>query len=557
MNNKKINYRYKFLLTFVTLILILLFMGVWTLGAYVLYKESNINGFQWITALFIVGLLLIIGVEVFTYAVYEKLMKKIFICVDNIMETFPVSERSALEEVSCGDDTILLQKALEWFSYRQIQSDRAHFAATTTGALASFSHEIFWEYGFLGNSLNYGDYWENTYGENRLFELTSIDELLEAGAQEKFRQCVSDAKKIVGKHFAFDATIRIGKTKHIRVRVVGTSAVAFGEVILFGVIRDVEQISSLREAFEEGRREKEYILLNTQDRTFYEVDITTNKMTILNKSPETALFDLSNFTDYEKERSGYWSFIHPDYLEGFIDRFITYDHLLVLPEQTLSYEYQIKTKNNDWIWVRHSVRAVKSDGDCVKKVVGCIYNITEKKREELKELYSTNNDSLTGALQWPSLLEEYNSFVARYGKRKAVIVFDIDNFRQLNQQYGFEFGNKILRLVVMKLWERQLEKCLVGRIKNDEFVVLMLEADEAEASPEKLIKSVFDEFNDPRKIDGRLINICITAGYAFQSEEDEFEIDYNSAKQALRKCRREKKNGTNAYLAHDEYAEEI
>lgn len=557
MDNKKINYRYKFLLTFVTLILIFLFTSVWILGAYTLYKEGNKGGFQWLLVLFIVAVILIVAVEVFTYAIYEKLMKKVFASIDSIMETFPKSERMALEEVSFGDDTILVQKALEWFSYRQIQSDRAHFAASTTGALASFSHEIFWEYGFLGNSLNYGDYWENTYGENRLFEVTSIDELLEGEAQEKFHCCVAEARKFVGKNFSFDAVIRIGKTKHIRARVVGASAVAFDEVILFGVIRDLEQINTLRETLEERRREKEYILANVHDRTIYEVDVPINKMTILNKGAEQALFDMGNFNNFEKERTGYWSLIHPDYLEGFIDRFLSYDHLLVLPEQTLTYEYQIKTKNNDWVWVRHSVCAVKSDGPSVKKVIGCIYNITERKREELKELYSTNNDSLTGALQWSSLLKEYDSASPRYGRRKAVVVFDIDSFRQLNQQYGFELGNKILRLVVMKLWERQLEKCLVGRIKGDEFVVAMLDADDDGVSPERLIKSVFEEFNEPKKIDGKLINICMTAGYAFQGENTDFEIDYNNSEQALRNCRREKKTGTNAYLSFDEYATEM
>ena len=552
MNNKKLNYRYKFLLTFVTLILIIVFTGLWVTGEYLLYRNGNKQGFLWVLILYIVASVLIIGVEVFTYIVYERLMKNIFRSIDGIMETFPKPQRNALEEIACGDDTILLQKALEWFSYRQVQSDRAHFAAATTGALASFSHEIFWEFSFLGNSLNYGDYWDNTYGENRLFEISSIDELLEGDARQKFLSYVEEAKKSVGKTFAFDAKVRIGKKKYIRVRVAGTSATAFNDVILFGVIRDIEQIDSFRESLIEKRKEVEFLIDNVQDRIIYEVDVATNKMKVLNKGTEQTLFDFGDFGDFENERGDYWAMIHPDYLEGFIDRFLTYDHLLVLPDQRLVYEYQIKTKHNDWIWVRHSVCVTNAVEGSVKKVIGCIHNISERKREELKGFYKTNNDSLTGALQWTSMLNEYERFKRRPGKRKAVIIVDIDGFRHLNQQYGFEIGDRVLRAVVMRLWERQSEKSLVGRIKDDEFVVSMLDVGETDEMPKKFIEAVFSYFEEPITIDNTLINICLTAGYAIRDEDSGYEVNYRNAKEALLKCRSGKKKNTNAYLAYDE-----
>lgn len=552
MNNKRLNYRYKYLLIFVIIIMAVIMSGMVAMAVYSLLRSGNNEGFTWVLICYGVGAVIYVALNIFMYLTYESIIKRIYTSVNSILETFPKAERDAITDVSCGDDAVLLQKALEWFSYRQVQTDRMKFATSTTSALAAFSNEIFWEYGFLGNTMRFGDYWEKTYGDTVLNDSQSIDELLDDNAREKFKQIVTESKQSVGKTFSFSSKIKINRTKTIRVKIIGTSTLAFDEVVLFGVIRDVEQIMSVTETVNEQQRSISYILGLTADNIIYEVDRETNKLTFLNREAAQRLFGIDNLNDFEMGRRSYWELIHEDYREGFIDRFFNYDHLLMLPEQRLSYEYQVKTVNDEWIFIRHSVYVIRASEGRVRKVIGSLVNINEKKRRDLKEMYETNHDSLTGALQLTAIRSEYNNYTCRPNESKAVILFDIDSFKHLNQQYGFEVGNKILRSVVSVLWEKQIGKCYVGRVDGDKFVVLMLQVnEEKKETPEKLIEKVFDVFNDCIKIDSQTINVTLTASYAMHEENMDFDKIKNNAELALNVCKENKEICTNALLGYD------
>lgn len=113
--------------------------------------------------------------------------------------------------------------------------------------------------------------------------------------------------------------------------------------------------------------------------------------------------------------------------------------------------------------------------------------------EHLKKL--VHKDELTGVLNRRGVREEFGQFFgeARYTKdhpehRKNVIIkdfsiifFDIDNFKSINDTYGHDEGDRVLKEVAAVLTTHIRDIDAAGRFGGEEFVIALLGADEDDA----------------------------------------------------------------------------
>ena len=80
----------------------------------------------------------------------------------------------------------------------------------------------------------------------------------------------------------------------------------------------------------------------------------------------------------------------------------------------------------------------------------------------------------------------------------AVFVVNINNFKKLNDKYGYEKGNDILKNIGQLLRTSFREKDCVGRLNADEFVVLMVYAkneDTVLSKEDRLYKAIAQFYN--------------------------------------------------------------
>jgi len=106
----------------------------------------------------------------------------------------------------------------------------------------------------------------------------------------------------------------------------------------------------------------------------------------------------------------------------------------------------------------------------------------EKVKEELR--LAASRDSLTGILNHRAFFEqgerELRRFI-RYGKPFSLFEIDIDDFKNINDNYGHTEGDIVLQKLVSLVASHVRQSDVFGRTGGDEFCVLLIETDRARA----------------------------------------------------------------------------
>ncbi|MBA7499865.1 putative diguanylate cyclase DgcE [subsurface metagenome] len=147
------------------------------------------------------------------------------------------------------------------------------------------------------------------------------------------------------------------------------------------------------------------------------------------------------------------------------------------------YETIRKKKDGTLFPVSVSGSNILIDGH-VKGILGIYINITERKKleEELKKL--ARFDNLTGSCNRGyglALLDRQLKLTKRNKTKILLAYLDVDNFKDINDSFGHEEGDKILKEVV-KLFKSTLREIdIICRMGGDEFLLIFPESSEEDS----------------------------------------------------------------------------
>ncbi len=137
-----------------------------------------------------------------------------------------------------------------------------------------------------------------------------------------------------------------------------------------------------------------------------------------------------------------------------------------------------------------------------------------------RELYDLSaKDPLTGIYnrkKFDDSLEEWMGLAQRYGNPLSIILFDIDNFKGVNDTYGHIVGDNVLKNVTASVCSSIRDTDVFARWGGDEFVILLPNTDlqQAEGIAERIRKSLRENCLDTVR------NITCSFGVAELSERD-------------------------------------
>ncbi|MCS7233923.1 MAG: diguanylate cyclase [Synergistetes bacterium] len=169
------------------------------------------------------------------------------------------------------------------------------------------------------------------------------------------------------------------------------------------------------------------------------------------------------------------------------------------------------------------VRARKKIDDLNKELEDSKRQIKDLKQELKKVQTEALTDRLTGALNRGSL---ETMVVLNIKKKKvegtpfSVVIFDIDNFKEINDKYGHVFGDDVLRKVTEVVKSGLSNGDLLYRYGGDEFCILMpgRKLEDAFAVMERILSNVEKVLFPTSK--GNQIRVTLSAGLAEASKKD-------------------------------------
>jgi len=143
--------------------------------------------------------------------------------------------------------------------------------------------------------------------------------------------------------------------------------------------------------------------------------------------------------------------------------------------RAVTLDTEIRTWRGERRWMRLSINAVSERGRPVR-IYGCKQDITSDRQimETLRQQAET--DPLTGlANRWlfQSHYREVVSDSLNYGFASALVLIDLDRFKELNDTFGHSAGDACLCEVARRLKQAFHNAGLVARLGGDEFALIL------------------------------------------------------------------------------------
>ncbi|MFZ6046158.1 diguanylate cyclase domain-containing protein [Pseudomonas sp. CR3202] len=150
------------------------------------------------------------------------------------------------------------------------------------------------------------------------------------------------------------------------------------------------------------------------------------------------------------------------------------------------------------------------------------------------------HDALTELPNRRYLIERTESALAnakRHKEQLALMLIDLDHFKPINDRFGHDAGDEMLRTIGQRLREHVRGGDAVARLGGDEFAVLISGVD-AEVQARDLARRLLDELAAPMCYGAEQLSVSISIGVAmFPQHARHFSGLYQTADQALYKAK--------------------
>jgi diguanylate cyclase (GGDEF)-like protein len=132
------------------------------------------------------------------------------------------------------------------------------------------------------------------------------------------------------------------------------------------------------------------------------------------------------------------------------------------------------------------------------------------------------HDALTG-LPTRMLLNDRLEIALEHARRRnsglAILMVDLDKFKEINDTYGHPAGDEVLRVTARRLLQRVRTDDTVARLGGDEFVVLLRDLTEKETAT-RIAASIVESLAAPIRFEGHVVPVSASVGLRVVSSEE-------------------------------------
>ena len=139
-------------------------------------------------------------------------------------------------------------------------------------------------------------------------------------------------------------------------------------------------------------------------------------------------------------------------------------------------QYRLRCKDDLYRWFVSRLEAILDTQGMLERVLLVRQDVTRRKMSEDRAIYLAQHDPLTG-LSSRALLDQLANHMLASARRAsgqlAVLFFDLDHFKAVNDTYGHPVGDQLLQGFARRLLDAFRAEDLVARLGGDEFIVVL------------------------------------------------------------------------------------
>ena len=188
-----------------------------------------------------------------------------------------------------------------------------------------------------------------------------------------------------------------------------------------------------------------------------------------------------------------------------------------------TFEQEFIAKDGHSVILEVSSRLIEQDGHAVG-VQGICRDVTARRQAdlELRRLSELNrhqslHDSLTGLpnrVSFGQQIEHAISVADQEGSQLAVLVMDLDRFKEINDTLGHRYGDLLLVELARRLESVLRRSDTVARLGGDEFGILVRQLSASEADLDQALERIFAALEQPFQVDGLPLHVEASIGVA-------------------------------------------
>ena len=223
--------------------------------------------------------------------------------------------------------------------------------------------------------------------------------------------------------------------------------------------------------------------------------------------------------------------IHQD---DFAHRQQILDEHLAGKSELYEVEYRFLIPPERWIWLSAKGKVTFDSHGKPVRMIGSYSDITTRKYHEGRIQHMAYHDALTDLPNRSSLYEKIADFLNDQRvthHQGALFLINVDNFKLVNDSWGYSCGDNLLVQIAHRLVEDLSEEAMVARIGGDEFAILLTHFDAKHI--DMWAERIFKLFKKPIFSCGNQIFVSSSMGIAIFTDESPIDIILGNANTAL------------------------
>ncbi|MCC5889919.1 MAG: diguanylate cyclase [Alkalibacterium sp.] len=208
-------------------------------------------------------------------------------------------------------------------------------------------------------------------------------------------------------------------------------------------------------------------------------------------------------------------FIHEEYKETVRQKFLN-----TLVGDVKDYDFPLTNQFNEFYYLNITHIPIKSNGEIIG-VYAIARDTTENKINQQQIEYMAYHDHLTHLVNRVRFEEVLQSVIdkAQHTETKFALLFmDLNNFKQINDEYGHAFGDLLLTEVATRIKSVVTDPDHAARLGGDEFTLFIDGLKDYDDSMRRA-SQLLDVLNKPYTIDGKQVVSTPSVGFAYYPKD--------------------------------------